>query len=151
MFGKIIEIKAFSQDIYQFVCKMTQQLTGGKNTLSEHAFRAILESPNSHLFVIYDIDATPAGMLTVGIYSTVTGSKAWIEDVTVDETYRGHGYGKKIVEHAIEFIRRSGVETISLTSNNSRVAANKLYQKLYFEKYETNVYKMKITNEKIII
>ena len=142
MFGAIVEIKVFSEDIYQFVSKLTNQLTVGKKALSEHAFRVILESPNSHFFVIYGTDGTPAGMLTVVIYSTVTGSKALIEDVTVDETYRGRGYGKKIVEHAIEFIRRSGVETISLTSNPSRIAANKLYQKLGFEEYETNVYKM---------
>ena len=142
---EIIEIKAFSQEIYLFVSKLTKQLTEGRKSLSVESFCAILESPNTHLFVIYAPDGIPTGMLTVGIYNTATGSKAWIEDVTIDENYRGRGYGKKIVEHAINFIRDSGIESLSLTSNASRVAANKLYQKLGFEMYPTNVYRMKLS------
>ena len=144
MLLKIIEIREFSQKMYQFVCKMTKQLTEGKKTPSEEEFLSILQSPNSHLFVLHDADENPAGMTTVGVYRTATGSKAWIEDVTVDEKYRGRGYGKKIVEHAIDFIRQAGIGEISLTSNASRIVANNLYQKMGFELYETNVYKMNL-------
>ena len=146
MSEKIIEIVSFSQEMYNFVCKLAIQLTEGQKFPSEETFCAILESPNSHLFVIYDNDGQPAGMLTIGIYQTVTGSKAWIEDVTVDEKYRGRGYGKKILEHAINFIHRSGIENVSLTSNSSRIAANNLYKTMGFVKYQTNVYKMKLSN-----
>jgi len=145
MSEQIIEIKAFSQEIYLFVSNLTKQLTEGQKSLSVENFYAILESPNTHLFVIYDPDGIPSGMLTVGIYRTATGSKAWIEDVTVDENYRGRGYGKKIVEHAIDFLRNLGVDALSLTSNASRVAANELYQKSGFELYPTNVYRMKLS------
>ena len=80
-------------------------------------------------------------MLSVGIYRTPTGCKAWIEDVVVDHAYRGHGYGKTMVEYAIAFIRNTEADTISLTTNPKRIAANHLYQTLGFEKYETNVYR----------
>ena len=145
MVENIIEIKVFSQEMYLFANKLTIQLTEGQKTLSVESFCAILESPNTHLFMIYDADGIPTGMLTVAVYHTATGSKAWIEDVTVDENFRGRGYGKKIVEHAIEFIRNSGVDALSLTSNASRVAANELYQKSGFELYPTNVYRMKLS------
>lgn len=36
------------------------------------------------------------------------------------------------------------VRQIQLTSNPKRVAANRLYQNLGFERYETNCYKMEI-------
>ena len=146
MTEKIIEIKAFSQEMYLFVNNLTKQLTEGKKSLSEDNFRAIVESPCTRIFVIHDTDQTPVGMLSVGIYRTPSGKKAWIEDVTIDEQYRGSGYGQKIVEHAINHIRDSDVDVISLTSNASRVAANKLYQKLRFEIYPTNVYRMRLSN-----
>jgi len=144
MSEKIVEIKEFSQDIYLFVSKLTRQLTAQKKSPSEDEFRAIVASKNSHLFVIHDDKGAPAGMTTVGIYHTATGCKAWIEDVVIDEAARGRGYGKKIVEHAIQFCRNNAVETISLTSTKERIEANKLYQSLDFQKYETNVYRKSI-------
>jgi len=141
MSEKIVEIKTFSPEIYQFVCQLTQQLAPNHEVPSEKAFRTMLDSENAHLFVIHDDNKIPAGMLSVGIYQTPTGCKAWIEDVVVDHAYRGHGYGKMMVEHAIGFIRNAGAGKVSLTSGPARIAANHLYQTLGFEKYETNVYK----------
>ena len=142
MMEKIEEIKAFSQETYLFVSRLIKQLSPNCE-LSEEAFRAIVESSNAHLFVMYDANGTPVSMLTVGLYRTPTGYKAWIEDVVADETCRGCGYGQKIVEFAIRYLRDAGVNTLSLTSNPSRIAANRLYQKLGFELYETNFYKMR--------
>ena len=142
MLEKIVEIKIFSPEIYMFVCRMLQQLSPGKHLLTEEAFCAILDSDNAHLFVIEDMEGTPAGMTSVGIYRTPSGCKAWIEDVVVDDKYRGKGYGKMIVEYAINFIRHLDADSIALTTNASRVAANHLYPSLGFEKYETNVYKI---------
>jgi len=142
---KIIEIKVFSPEIYRFICRLTRELAPNREGPSGEAFRAILDSESVHLFVLYDAGGTPAGTLTATIFMTPTGCKAWIDDVVVDPAYRGLGYGKKMVEHAIGFIRASGAGTISLTSNASRIAANQLYQALGFERYETNVYKMRLS------
>ena len=141
---KIVEIKELPQEIYLFVSRLTKQLSATCESLSEEALLSIIESPNVHLFVMYDENGMPVGMLTVGLYCTPTGSKAWIEDVVVDESYRGYGYGKKIMDHAICFVRNAKVDTLSLTSSPARIAANKMYQKLGFELYETNLYKMKL-------
>ena len=144
MSENIIEIKTFSPEIYSLVCRLIRQLLPDRDAPSEKTFRAILDSDNTHLFVIHDAEGTPVGMLSVGFYHTPSGCKAWIEDVVVDAAYRGCGYGKKIVEYAIDYIRYSGADSISLTTNPSRIAANRLYSVLGFEKYETNVYKMYI-------
>ena len=144
MSEKIVEIKKYSPEIYQLVCRLLSQLLPNREVLSEKAFRAVLDSERTHLFVLQDAEGTSVAMLSVGIYRTPSGCKAWIEDVVVDDAYRGHGYGKKIVAHAIGFSRDSGANTISLTTNPSRIAANHLYPLLGFEKYETNVYKMYI-------
>jgi len=144
MSEKISEINVYSEEIYLFVSKLINQLTVRQNVFSRETFNEILKMPNVHLFVMQDDNEILVGTTTVGIYSTPTGKKAWIEDVVIDETARGKGYGKKIVEHVINFVRNLGVNKLSLTSNPSRIAANNLYKTLGFEKYETNVYKMKI-------
>ena len=144
MSEKIVEIDAFSPEIYRFVCRLIPQLLPNRDVPAEKAFREMLDSENAHLFVMQNAEGTPVAMLSVGFYRTPSGYKAWMEDVVVDAVYRGCGYGKKIVEYAIGFIRDSGADSISLTTNPSRIAANHLYQSLGFEKYETNVFKMYI-------
>ena len=143
MSEKIVEIKIFTPDIYKFICRLTNQLSPDREAPSETTVRQILDSDNSHLLVLYDENETPAAMITIGFYRSPTGFKAWIEDVVVDDIFRGKGYGKKIMASAIDLCRNIGVGTISLTSRPSRIAANRLYQTLGFEAYETNVYKMK--------
>jgi ribosomal protein S18 acetylase RimI-like enzyme len=67
-----------------------------------------------------------------------------IEDVVVDEKRRGEGIGKKMMIHAIEYAKKTGVTKIELTSHPSRVEANKLYRSLEFSLIETNVYRLTI-------
>jgi L-amino acid N-acyltransferase YncA len=67
-----------------------------------------------------------------------------IEDVVVDEKYRGQGLSKQLVTHAVRFVKEQGIPLIMLTSNPTRIAANKLYQKLGFEQKQTNVYRMNL-------
>jgi ribosomal protein S18 acetylase RimI-like enzyme len=84
------------------------------------------------------------GMLSLCHSVTPSGSKWWIEDVVVDESERGKGVGRSLVSEAVECVKANGGGQIELTSRPSRIAANKLYQSIGFEKKETNVYVMKI-------
>ena len=56
----------------------------------------------------------------------------------------GQGIGEAIMQRAIEIAQQKDASNISLTSNPMRVAANKLYIKMGFEKRETNAYQMKL-------
>jgi GNAT superfamily N-acetyltransferase len=58
----------------------------------------------------------------------------------VDERYRGKGYGEKIMRKLIAWARTQNVDTIELTTNPKRVAANGLYKKVGFLLHETNHY-----------
>jgi len=139
---EIIEIQTYSPEYHEAMQRFLDQLTSNPMTLTEEMFKELLASSNSHLFFLMK-DGQIAGMLTVGIYYSPTGGKAWIEDVVVDEVFRGQGLSKLLVAHAIEFTRSKHVPSLMLTSNPKRIAANKLYQAMGFNRKETNVYRMK--------
>ena len=138
----IIEINTYSAEYHEAMQRFLNQLTTHPMTLTETMFRQLLDSENSHLFFLMK-EGQIAGMLTVGIYYSPTGGKAWIEDVVVDETFRGQGLSKQLVAHAIEFTQSKQIPLLMLTSNPKRIAANKLYQAMGFSRKETNVYRMK--------
>ena len=138
---KIVEIKNYSLEYQEAMQRFLDQLTSSPMTFTEDMFNQLLASPNSHLFFLLK-DEQIAGMLTVGIYYSPTGGKAWIEDVVVDESFRGQGLSKLLVTHAIEFTQSKQIPSLMLTSNPKRIAANKLYQAMGFKRKETNVYRM---------
>ena len=139
---RIVEIESYSAEYHEAMQRFLDQLITNPMKLTETMFRQLIESANSHLFFLMKGEEI-AGMLTVGIYFSPTGGKAWIEDVVVDQAFRGQGLSKLLVAHAIEFTRSQGIPSLMLTSNPKRIAANKLYQTMGFNHKETNVYRMK--------
>ena len=136
-----IEATQYSEPLRERLQRLLEQLTPSPIALTKERLCALLDDPSSHLYLLEE-EGTVVGMLTLGIYHSPTGSKAWIEDVVVDETRRGGGYGRMLVAHAIEEAERLGVEQLMLTSNPARVAANQLYQAMGFERKQTNCYRM---------
>ena len=58
-----------------------------------------------------------------------------VEDVVVDEKYRGRGTGKAMMEFALERCREAGCYKMMLSSNVNREDAHRFYQSLGFEKH----------------
>lgn len=139
---RIIELSWHDECYVEPIARLLALLTSSPVKFGEEEFRRMMEDTHTHQFLLLHDDAV-AGMLTVGTYFSPTGGKAWIEDVVVDEAFRGYGYGRQLVEHAISFVKSHGIPLLMLTSNPRRVAANGLYQSLGFERKETNVYRMR--------
>lgn len=144
---KITEIDEFHPGLSESIYRLLLQLTEKQLDFSDDMLRLVIESPNSHLLVATDDDEL-VGMLTIATYITPTGKKAWIEDVVVDEIHRGKGFAKELISYAIDWARRQDIPILMLTSNPKRVAANQLYPKMLFQRRETNVYRMELTEEK---
>lgn len=140
---QIIEVKDFKTEYIEAVQRLLDQLTTRPTGWGGNNLEEIIAHENSHLFFLLK-DEEIAGMLTLGIYYSPTGGKAWIEDVVVDKDHRGQGLSKRLVAHAIEFVKTHRIPLLMLTSNPARVAANKLYQSLGFEQKQTNVYRMEL-------
>ena len=104
----------------------------------------MLADPNSHLYVIREDDIIVA-CASLCIYHQPFSTDATIESVVVSSKMRGKGLGRELMEHLIEEAARMNVDCIHLTSNPKRGAANALYQKVGFEKKETNCYMMNLS------
>lgn len=103
--------------------------------LTEHKF--------SHCRVMED-DGKVIGFAALIIHPVPTkGLVGRVEDVVVDEGYRGQGLGRKIMEDLVDIAKREKIEVLNLTSNPKRIPARKLYESLGFELSETGVFWMK--------
>ncbi|MBR3800745.1 MAG: GNAT family N-acetyltransferase, partial [Rikenellaceae bacterium] len=81
--------------------------------------------------------------LVLAHYPTLTGRKAWIEDVVVDESKRGWGIGRALVNRAIIEAMEHEAATIDLTSNPLRRAAHNLYRACGFSERATTPFRLK--------
>jgi ribosomal protein S18 acetylase RimI-like enzyme len=138
---KIVRIKRFNIRVFEAVLSLVQQLASDAELPSKEYFKSILASENVHFFTGRLDDNRIVAMFTIGTYNIPTGTKVWIEDVVVDESQRGKGIGEEIMLFAIDYSKSLGARSVSLTSRPSRIAANRLYKKLGFVQYETNVYR----------
>lgn len=106
---------------------------------NETILDAIINDENSHAYVIRDAGHIVAAG-TLCVIHTLEFTIAAIESVVVSSKQRGQGLGRLLVEYMINEAQSMNVHSIHLTSNPKRVAANNLYQRVGFVKYETNCY-----------
>lgn len=97
-------------------------------------------SGNNHLYGLFSEEGELAGCCCLGIYDSLTGKKACLEDVVVLAEYQGKGGGRMLVEFAVAEAEKHHVKQLLLTSKPARIKANNLYRSMGFEKKETNVY-----------
>jgi ribosomal protein S18 acetylase RimI-like enzyme len=125
--------------------RLLPQLSSSAPPLDARALRAIVSAPASTVLIARAGGAI-VGTLTVVIFPIPTGTRAWIEDVVVDEAARGKQFGgmrvgEALTTEAIDIARQAGARTIDLTTRPSRVAAGRLYERLGFEQRDSRVYR----------
>lgn len=140
----IERITDMNESVYKAFERLMPQLIDKNEFPSYEDLKKVIDSKNVHLCFAYDSDNKVIGTITLVFLRIPTGLKAWIEDVIVDNNARGKGVGKAMIWHAIQIARENGAPKVDLTSNPRRIAANNLYQKLGFEKRESNVYRFYI-------
>ena len=116
------------------------QLSSSAAAPTREVLARIVADPDTILFLARDDDRV-VGMLTLALFQTPTGVRAWIEDVVVDEAARGQGVAAELVQAALDAAGKAGARTVDLTSRPDREAANRLYLRMGFEARATNVYR----------
>ena len=150
---EIQELQDYTQAQYEDLKQLMSELSDRVN-FTQTDLMSVLKDSNCHLYVIFD-SLTPSpspkgegriiGCATLCVFHSPTGTKASIEDVVVSSAYRGQHLGKQLMEYVLEQAQAYAPIELHLTSNPMRVAANKLYLSLGFQKKETNCYQMTIS------
>jgi len=129
-----------TDELVQAFAQLIPQLSSSNPAPSREQLQAIISSDASTVFIAR-VDGHIVGSLTLAVFLIPTATRAWIEDVVVAESARGHGVGEALNTAAITEARRRGAVTVELTSRPSRESANRLYQRLGFVARDTNVYR----------
>ncbi len=126
------------------MARLVPQLSSSNPAPTREQLQEMVDSPAITLLLARDEAGQIVGSLTLAMFRIPTGLRAWIEDVIADGRQRGKGLGEALTRHALQVAKDAGATTVDLTSRPSREAANRLYQRVGFERRETNVYRFNL-------
>jgi ribosomal protein S18 acetylase RimI-like enzyme len=136
----IEEITAFNDELAETIERLLPALSSTA-VYDRDVVKAIVASDATHLYAAR-MDGRIVGVASLVVYPIPTGIRAHVDDVVVDESARGHGISRRLLDHLVaEANTRFHVRTIDLTSRPDREAANHLYRTSGFAQRNTNVYR----------
>jgi ribosomal protein S18 acetylase RimI-like enzyme len=130
-------------EVEEALARLIPQLSSTSPIPRRQELEALIASDSSVLLAAKE-DGGIIGLLTLVLVRIPTGVRARIEDVVVDERARGRGVGEHLSREAIRLAAEGGAKTVDLTSRPGRRAANRLYERLGFERRDTHVYRYNI-------
>jgi GNAT superfamily N-acetyltransferase len=97
--------------------------------------RLILDNPELGRLFVLRVAGQVAGMANALItVSTAEGGRVLLlEDVIVSREHRGGGYGRKLVEHVLDWAGEQGMTRVTLLADRDNHAALDFYRRLGFE------------------
>lgn len=138
---KITPVTELTDEIYDAFQRLIPQLSSVTPPMKDELRGLILADATTLLIARSDNETKRiAGALTLICFRVPTGLRAVIEDVVVDESARGQGLGEALTREALRLAQEYGAAGVMLTSNPRREAANRLYQKIGFKRWQTNLY-----------
>ena len=138
----IVRVTEITSEIIASFQPLVPQLTASRPPPIKEELAALLASDASALLIARHPDERGpiVAALTLVTYRVLTGIRARIEDVVVEGKYRRQGIGEALTRAALRLAKEAGADGVALTSHPRRQAANRLYQKMGFKRWETNLY-----------
>ncbi len=130
-----------AEELHSALQHLVPQLSRSNPPPSAAAVRAMLAHDATSQFLARDDAGAIVGVATLATFPIPTATRAWVEDVIVDEASTNQGIGRLLIDAMVARAEELGAKTVDLTSRPSREAANHLYRKAGFEVRETNVYR----------
>jgi len=140
---EVVIAEMATPEVVDAFARLLPQLSSSAARLTREALADIIGAPHNTVLLARDPSAGNriVGTLTLVMFRIPSGMRAWIEDVVVDDVARGRGAGEALTRTAVDLARQRGARTVDLTSNQSRHAAHRLYEKTGFHVRDTSVYR----------
>jgi ribosomal protein S18 acetylase RimI-like enzyme len=91
---------------------------------------------------VAEADGQVVGMVTVCVFTTLTGKKAYLDHLVVARDWRRRGVARHLMRHAIGIATTVGASRLDLTASGEKVAARTLYESLGFQERETGAFRL---------
>jgi GNAT superfamily N-acetyltransferase len=109
--------------------------------LSEDALVTSEDAPT----YVAERDGRVVGTVTLCVFRTLTGPKAYLDHLVVAPDWRRRGIGRALMEHVIEQARAAGASRIDLTANSGKQPGRALYRSLGFQMRDTASFRLNLT------
>src|SRR5262249_1097811 len=104
----VIEVvRAYAPELAEAAGRLLPQLRPDRRPPGAAGLGRLLADADATLLAARS-GGTIVGLAVVAVHRKLTHLTAWLEDVVVDEAFRGHGAGTALVTAAIEEARRLG-------------------------------------------
>lgn len=137
---EILKKEAINSDFKNQISELFKQLSPNKRQIE---LSEILENENPITFAYCIENDTIIGIAAMCTYKVISGSKGWIEDVVVDENSRGKSVGQKLIEKLLETAKEKNLSEVLLFTEDHRIPAINLYNKLGFKQKESRIFVLK--------
>src|SRR6266545_128941 len=138
---KIEALTEITPGVVEAFARLMPQHSASSRLPTAEQLAAIVSAPGHTLLVTYDEQGVIVGTLTLIIFLTPGDTLGFVEDVVVDAAARGQGIGEALVKEGLRLAAEQGARQIELHSGDHRQAAIRLYQRVGFKKFETNVWR----------
>lgn len=128
------------EHVEAFARLLPQQSQGARHPTAEQ-LTAVANQQGNSLLIARDDQGKIVGTLTLMILVTPGATFGFVEDVVVDRDARRQGIGEGLVRECLRLAAEQGARRIELHSGNHRPDAIRLYQRVGFKKFETNVWR----------
>src|SRR5258708_22090368 len=106
--------------------------------------RLIFEQPSRGRVFVLRRDGAIVGMINLlfTISTAEGGFVMLLEDLVIHKQFQGHGYGKRLLEHAIEFARQKNFLRITLLTDRPENVAQEFFRRHGF--HESSMIPMRL-------
>lgn len=137
---EILKKEAINSDFKNQISELFKQLSPNKRQIE---LNEILENKNPITLVYCIENDIIIGIAAMCTYKVISGSKGWIEDVVVNKNSRGKSVGQKLIEKLLETAKEKNLSEVLLFTEDHRIPAINLYNKLGFKQKESRIFVLK--------
>jgi ribosomal protein S18 acetylase RimI-like enzyme len=117
-------------DLYRVFYEQNSDLEAARMFLKER-----ITNEESVVFIALDGDSPVGFVQLYPCFSSVSMKQSWVlNDLYVKEQVRGKGAGEKLIHSAIHFAKATGAKGVSLETGKGNTRAQRLYEKIGFER-----------------